>query len=54
MRVVTPKFLPSDIVNKGYIVVTTDFGSYTTIDQYTYDPTLLPYETSSPGGYENQ
>jgi hypothetical protein len=54
MRVVTPKVGTGDVINKGYIVVTTEFGTYTTIDQYTYDPFLPISSTSSPGGYQNQ
>jgi hypothetical protein len=52
IRVVTPKV--DDVVNKGFIKITTEFGSYTTIDQYTYDPTLPISSSSSPGGYQNQ
>ncbi len=53
MRVVTPQVGTGNVVNKGFIVVTTEFGTYTTIDQYTYDPALLASSTSSPGGYQN-
>jgi hypothetical protein len=54
MRVVTPQVGVGNVVNKGFIVITTEFGSYTTIDQYTFDPALLPYQSSSPGGFQNQ
>ena len=53
MRVITPKFLPDNVVKKGFIVVTTDFGTFTTIDQYTYDPALPASAAASPGGYQN-
>jgi hypothetical protein len=52
--VVTPKVGNGDVINKGFIKITTEFGSYTTIDQYTYDPFLPISSTSSPGGYQNQ
>jgi hypothetical protein len=41
------------VVKKGFIVVTTDFGTFTTIDQYTYDPALPASAAASPGGYQN-
>jgi hypothetical protein len=53
MRIITPKFLPDNVVKKGFIVVTTDFGTFTTIDQYTYDPALPASAAASPGGYQN-
>lgn len=53
MRVVTPQVGTGDVVNKGYIVITTEFGTYTTINQYTYDPALSSSAASSPGGYQN-
>jgi hypothetical protein len=53
LRVVTPKVGNGDVVNKGFIKITTEFGSYTTIDQYTYNPFLPMSSTSSPGGYQN-
>ena len=53
MRVITPKFLPDNVVKKGFIVVTTDFGTFTTIDQFTYDPALPASAAASPGGYQN-
>lgn len=53
MRVVTPQVGAGDVVNKGFIVITTEFGTYTTINQYTYDPALPASAASSPGGYQN-
>jgi hypothetical protein len=53
LRVVTPKVGTGDVVNKGFIVITTDFGSYTTIDQYTYNPALPASAAASPGSYQN-
>jgi hypothetical protein len=53
LKVVTPKVGTGDVVNKGFIVITTDFGSYTTIDQYTYDPALPASAAASPGSYQN-
>ena len=53
MRVVTPQVGTGNVVNKGFIVVTTEYGSYTTIDQYTYDPALPASAAASPGGYQN-
>lgn len=53
MRVVTPQVGAGDVVNKGYIVITTEFGTYTTINQYTYDPALSASAAASPGGYQN-
>jgi hypothetical protein len=53
LRFNTPQIGQGDTVNIGKIVITTPNGTFTSVGDYTFDPSLVASEASSPGAYEN-
>jgi hypothetical protein len=53
LRFVTPEIGTGKVVSKGDIVVTTNYGSATSSGKYTFDPSIVASEASSPGGFQN-
>ena len=53
LRFNTPIVGTGNVVNKGKIVITTPNGVFTSIGEYTFDPSIVASQASSPGGYQN-
>jgi hypothetical protein len=53
LRFNTPKIGTGTVINKGKIVITTPNGVFTSVGEYTFDPSIIASSASSPGGYQN-
>jgi hypothetical protein len=53
LRFNTPIIGTGNVVSKGKIIITTPNGIFTSVGDYTFDPTIVASEASSPGGYFN-
>jgi hypothetical protein len=53
LRFNTPIIGTGTVVNKGKIVITTPNGVFTSVGDYTFDPSIVASSASSPGGYQN-
>lgn len=53
IRVVAPKPLVDNVVNKSNIIITGEFGTFTSVDKYTFDPAISASSAVSPGAYQN-
>jgi hypothetical protein len=53
LRFNTPKIGTGYVVNNGKIVITTPNGVFTSVGDFTFDPSLIASSASSPGGYQN-
>jgi hypothetical protein len=53
LRFNTPIIGTGNVVNKGKIVITTPNGTFTSVGDYTFDPSIIASSASSPGGYQN-
>jgi len=53
LRFNTPIVGTGNVVNTGKIVITTPNGTFTSVGEYTFDPSIVASAASSPGGYQN-
>ena len=53
LRFNTPQIGTGLVVSKDNIVITSSFGSGTSVDKYTFDPSIVASEAASPGSYQN-
>jgi hypothetical protein len=53
LRFNTPQIGTGQVVSNDNIVITSSFGSGTSVDKYTFDPSIVASEAASPGGYQN-
>jgi len=53
LRFNTPIVGTGNVVNKGKIIITTPNGVFTSVGDYTFDPSIVASQASSPGGYQN-
>ena len=53
LRFNTPIIGTGKVISKGKIVITTPNGVFTSVGDYTFDPSIVASSASSPGGYQN-
>ena len=53
LRFNTPIVGTGDVVNRGKIIITTPNGVFTSVGDYTFDPSIVASAAASPGGYQN-
>ena len=53
IRFNTPIVGTGNVVNKGKIIITTPNGTFTSVGNYTFDPSINASTAASPGNYQN-
>lgn len=53
LRFNTPIVGTGDVVNRGKIIITAPNGVFTSVGEYTFDPSIVASAAASPGGYQN-